>query len=345
MDAPLHIATAADGGYLPSLEVLVCSTLLQVRRDCEVHFHVIDGGISSEGWGRLERHATRFHPKAFVHRLSFQKERFAHLPNMKGNHLTYARLLLGECFPALDRIVYLDSDILVGRDVVELRDLDLQGRTMLAAGDVIISTLAGDCPWLPAEESEAFRYFNAGVVVIDLARWRQKNYQESCLSALASQGANCRFHDQTVMNYILRHDVAFLDQYWNQIVFASDQLPVEPAIFHLIGRKPWSIQTPRFDHYLWRAFYEDMIEPGCSWAADSSLGRKLFVHFYRWPATRWVLRLAIAIQIIFIKQQHKKSGYRETLRQGYSDFSRLPLIRAGWNRRCHELGIAPLRGE
>jgi lipopolysaccharide biosynthesis glycosyltransferase len=340
MSRPLHIASASDAGYLPGLEVLVCSALLHTRRDIEVHFHIFDGGIPPEGWALLERHAARFHPRAFVHRLQFNAERFARFPHMHGNHLTYARLLLGEIFPALDRIVYLDSDIVVGRDVAELRDLDAGGRTLLAAGGNVLHTLADDCPWLTPEEGKAFRYFNAGVVVIDLVRWRHQNYFARCLEALDVPGVNCQFHDQTVMNYVLRHDVTFIDQHWNQVVFAGDQLPAAPANIHVIKKKPWHLQTARFDHFLWRAFYEDMIEPGRRWAPDSPVGRKLLSRIPRWSAARWLFRLAIGGAILFSRNEHRRRDYRFLRRQVLSDFNRLRQLRLGWQRRREELGIA-----
>ncbi len=330
MNQALHIASASDAGYFPSLEVMIASTLRVVDPATETHFYIFDGGIPAEKWPALQQLANRFHRHATIHALRFAADRFAGFTAMHGNHLTYARLLLGECLPHLDKIIYLDSDLIVLASPEALRDRPMHGKIALAATDAVVKNLGQDCPWLPSDVAAAYPYFNAGVLVMDLQQWREKHLLEECLSAIAAKDGACRFWDQTALNYILRDDVEFIESRWNCVAFASDQITPETAILHLISDKPWRNYMPRFDHYLWRAFYTDNIEAGREWAPHSPLANKVLFHLAGTASTQWLFRLLMKAMIARTKDDNLRARRASMLQQGSSDLRLLRKMRRGW---------------
>jgi lipopolysaccharide biosynthesis glycosyltransferase len=83
--------------------------------------------------------------------------------------VAYARLLMGELLPPeIDRVIYLDCDLIIRGDLSDLWNVNLEGKTVVAVREVtdyIWHSKLGLPPGAP--------YFNNGVMLIDLDRWRK----------------------------------------------------------------------------------------------------------------------------------------------------------------------------
>jgi lipopolysaccharide biosynthesis glycosyltransferase len=161
---------------------------------------------------------------------------------------TMDRLLLPELLPDIDRVVYLDTDMLVLGDVAELGSLDLRGRP-IAARDSIVSEAS---EWqraghrLDAEEALELRRsmarrhgfghraLNAGVLVMDLARMRRDGFTATVLGWVERFG----LHDQDAMLAYAGPDRLALDARWNAMPVLDDVR--EPSLIHWASfGKPW----------------------------------------------------------------------------------------------------------
>jgi hypothetical protein len=160
--------------------------------------------------------------------------------------VVYLRLALPEALAAdYDRLLYLDADIFVqGGDFAGLLGVDLGGKAVGAVRD--------NTQWrTPSRRPEQFRrlglasapYFNAGVLLIDVARWRESGVMERCVAFGRANKAQMIRHDQNLLNGVLQGDFAELSPVWNwQYTWASSltEAMVVPNIVHFIGRKkPW----------------------------------------------------------------------------------------------------------
>lgn len=165
---------------------------------------------------------------------------------------TMDRLFLPELLAEVDKVLYLDADILVQADVAELFDMDLDGAVIagkqsnhrLWKNAVRMSTRAS--LHLPAEKAWELRRrlhythklsartFNAGVLVMDLATMRAEKFTESYLYL----GEHCHFNDQDILNVYANGRVRYLDPSWNHV---PNQDQIETArIIHWAGPvKPW----------------------------------------------------------------------------------------------------------
>lgn len=188
---------------------------------------------------------------------------------MSINHITtaaYYRLLVGQIFKNYNKIIYLDSDIIVLEDIAALYKINLQGKTLGACLDTIISNKLDKVIIKDGFEKylrevlnipNTNNYFNSGVLVIDLDKWRQ-NISETQLFELAIIN-NRFFHDQNVLNAAFLNQVHFLDIKWNvqyHIKFKTpeyqlyidqnicqyyDDVTKTPSIVHYTSHaKPWN---------------------------------------------------------------------------------------------------------
>jgi lipopolysaccharide biosynthesis glycosyltransferase len=158
--------------------------------------------------------------------------------------MTFARLNIPEVLPAhIKRALYIDTDVLILRDITELLLADLQGAPLGAVLD--------DMEWNRSPGSKRTQdvpdvesYFNAGVLLIDLAQWNQRGISERAYCFLEQNPAT-PFADQDALNVAFDGSWTMLDERWN-FQRSRDFLVGEanPAIVHFITwDKPWNPST------------------------------------------------------------------------------------------------------
>ena len=199
---------------------------------------------------------------------------------------TYYRFFLPQIFPNLDKVLYLDADTLILHDIAPLFSIDIGNNYLGVTHDceiVRMSNLAG------SEYSDYFRktlgvkienYFQAGVMLVNLAQMRQDNITEKLISALIKTGTP-KFVDQDILNMVCQNNVLFIPQNWDytwHLPFCDsdylEHLPDffrtsykeaedEPYIIHFTGNKMKPIDYPNakysdlFWYYAEQSMYYD----------------------------------------------------------------------------------------
>ncbi len=173
----------------------------------------------------------------------------------------YYRLFLGDVLPeSVTRLLYLDADLLVCGDLAGLWNQPFNGHPVQAVFDAYSPQL--HTPRLVGLElAEGIRftketpYFNAGVMLIDLAAWREQRIGQRAAELLWKHGSRFTGRDQDALNVALigqwkrlppkwnSHELSHLPDTWHA-GGASDaevrEARAHPAIIHYIGEKPWS---------------------------------------------------------------------------------------------------------
>jgi len=183
--------------------------------------------------------------------------------------LTYARLFIGELLPtSVGKAIYLDCDTVVNEDIADLLDTDMQGKSLRAVRDYSTTTVSAT--WgirnyrelgIPSDAP----YFNAGVLVIDLERWRSRGTTDALLDYVKTHESVIQMADQEALNAVLYDDWAALDYRWNwQIPWRDYRLGRVPppwipdrrrqSIVHFTtSEKPW---LPGCDYEEKKYFFE-----------------------------------------------------------------------------------------
>lgn len=140
----------------------------------------------------------------------------ASCPIRKGDYVnisTYYRILLPTILPpTVERVLYLDGDMLVVDSMSELWGIDLENY-----GAAVV-------PCIYYDKSEIFQrlgidksegYFNAGMMFINLKYWREHDVQTRTLSFIKNNPDLCVKHDQDALNYILSDQLLYLSIKFN----------------------------------------------------------------------------------------------------------------------------------
>ncbi|HLP09106.1 MAG TPA: glycosyltransferase family 8 protein [Opitutaceae bacterium] len=242
MTAPITVFTAANEAY--AIPLCVCLLGLFRRSSQPLAVTVFDGGIAPRSWRRIEQATAPHRHGGSLRRITPDLSRFAGFPTLRSNHLSYARLFVAESCSAREAL-YLDSDLLVQADVAALAALPLRGQVVGAVQDPTVLTFAHDrVATLDPAIAANMPYFNAGVLKIDVARWRAEQVQQRCLELIGRNPAQIQYHDQSALNFCLRRRWLALPQTWNTAaLYAQEGRPgasFDAAIVHYLGRlKPW----------------------------------------------------------------------------------------------------------
>ncbi|MDB5718460.1 MAG: glycosyl transferase family 8 [Sphingomonas bacterium] len=255
-------AFSTDDNYAEHLAVAITS-LLQSNRAHQIDLHIVHHGVSPESLSRLAQ-VVAAHDHATVQFHTFDTTPYRHF--RLDNHITlasYFRLFLSDVLPAgIDRILFLDADIVVLDDIGPLWATPLDGALIGAVPDPFAGGNNARLG-LPADHV----YFNAGVLLIDLAGWRAEALLPRFVSYVERNHAILSYHDQDTLNAVLLGRIAYLSILWNFQARtrwrdaaalpmprdAFERIRRHPAIVHYTTRrKPWNYadKVPFEAHYL-----------------------------------------------------------------------------------------------
>lgn len=252
------VVLAADVAYAMPLTTTLRSIAEANPRWWPLDFYVLSDGFSQE----MERRVFESLPKgsATICWIPVDLElfrQFALLPYT--SKLTYARLLIPQVLPnAVSKVLYLDTDLLVLDDLTPVWKTDLEESVVGAVLDRWNSKIKRSEPGL--EDVPRVRdYFNAGVLLINLDRWRNERISERAFEYLVRYPAT-PFADQDALNVACDGLWTRLDPRWNFHDLCAKRIinmrpEQRPGIVHFVGpEKPWNSKIPNVNSSFYDTF-------------------------------------------------------------------------------------------
>jgi lipopolysaccharide biosynthesis glycosyltransferase len=257
------IVMASDEGFAMPLATALLSLVEHNRQHWPIEVHVLNNGFSAQGRARVETsvppgslqlHWRLVDTAAFDHitlppRLNVMMFARLYIPHLFSNTPAERQTLTPNAPTQPPRVLYLDADILVLGDLAGLCQAELGGAAIAAVPDwhVAADTAAGrweDVAGLPAVQ----RYFNSGVLLIDIAACLKHQVSERALAFLQKH-PDTRLHDQDALNVACDGLWKAMPAHWNfqahhGIRIARLPPQERPAVAHFImSAKPWKPQA------------------------------------------------------------------------------------------------------
>ena len=242
----MNIALCTDDNYANYCAVCITS-ILENNKDADCHIYVMTSGLTAENTAKFSFLNDYYHQKLEVKVTDVSV--FSHLQST--NHLSqsmYYRFLLPDIVEG-DEVLYLDCDIIVRHSLKELFETNL---TDLAC--CVVEDQNGDDLRLHNPINMFSRYFNSGMLLMNLKYWREHNIAKKLIDYIANFNGQLMCPDQDALNAVLEGKVAFLDYkynfqqgfYGNLDWLQANKWPAvresqkDPIILHYTGReKPW----------------------------------------------------------------------------------------------------------
>ncbi|KAG8366567.1 hypothetical protein BUALT_Bualt17G0093400 [Buddleja alternifolia] len=200
----------------------------------------------------LHFHLYPFHPSTVHHLISSSVRRALDQP------LNYARIYLADLLPpSVTRIIYLDSDLIVVDDISKLWTINLNSNILGAPEYCHANFTHYFTPkfWSNPLFSSIFRfrkpcYFNTGVMVIDLTKWRNHGYTQKLEHWMRIQKRYRIYELGSLPPFLLvfAGKVEGVEHRWNQHGLGGDNIeglcrdlhPGPVSLLHWSGKgKPW----------------------------------------------------------------------------------------------------------
>lgn len=268
----LHVLMCANDGYAMPLTVAAHSLMHHADPQARVELHVVTDGFSADNAARAERVLQAAHPGGRIVWHLRDETAFGGINLGRYSVAALFRLLLPELFPPeVDRVLYLDCDVVVERDVSELWDIDLGDRAIWAVqngtDDDFVNYVHRKFPWI--EAGPEARYFNSGVIMVNMAEWRRQQVSDRTLDFLQRHSDRLGFPDQDALNAVLAGHWGRLHPRWNKQILRMGQpeaaRPDDPGILHYTTRKPWTPEYTQRAKWAWhRAFLRSGWEEGAA---------------------------------------------------------------------------------
>lgn len=256
MSERINILIASDINYAPYYGVMLTS-LFENNRQSSFDVYL----ITDETWTEKET-------KKFNRLCEKNNSRFIVLktdvlslievplnPNHHVNKATYYNILASRILPdSVDKVIYLDGDMLVRGDISPIWHMDMKGYAMAAVWD---SIAFDENVAIRLGYSLEHKYVNNGTSIYNLKYWREHNIDKKALSFMDENFESLTFMDQDVANAVFAGHVKYLPITYNfQVMFLtkyfSKRFSTEfmenvlntsqnPIIVHYNGGvKPWS---------------------------------------------------------------------------------------------------------
>ena len=203
----IDIVFTSDNNYLRYQGVTICS-ICENDRDADIRFHVVlSGEVTDEGKNYLQEICCRYGKSLFFYPI--HHELLGVLPAGESGqpvHISgaaYYRLFLASILPdTIDRVLYLDCDLIAMHSLAPLWNWNIDGCPVAAVPDMDEAVLD---KYRRLRYPTAHGYFNSGVLLINLKYWREHNCQGMFEHYVSEHLDRIVYHDQDVLNAIF-HD-------------------------------------------------------------------------------------------------------------------------------------------
>ncbi len=266
----INLLVASDGGYVPHA-VTALTSACENNRHNALAIYYLHAGLPESVMDGLRDHFERYSATiVFVRVDDAQVARFhteAHLTSA-----AYYRVLCADLLPPeIDRVLYLDCDVVVEAALDRLYATDLRGRAVGAVRDAYLNAPKWQAHLKAVTGIAVPSYFNSGVMLIDPAAYRASRVGPAVVELLGRCSQHLPYADQDAFNVMLQghwmplHARWNLQSYWYTLDYAyraataggSDAREVvaglrAPGIVHYTtASKPWHFMNahPRKQRY------------------------------------------------------------------------------------------------
>lgn len=248
----LNITINTDNNYIQHCMAMLCS-LFQNNKH-RIDLHVLTHDLSEKNRGYIEQLTIRYNNNVYFYQVDeslldgvqFRKNR----PLTKA---AYYRLLLSSILSdKIDKVLYLDCDMIVLGDISYIFNVEIDNYALAATRDDGFPYTDKHRRQLHLQVSDAT--FCSGIMLVNLKYWRDNKVEPILLDYAKKFREEVYLHDQDVLNYAFKGKWFVLPPKWNRgayskMISSTDNLKrfdyieyyKKPIVLHYSERtiKPW----------------------------------------------------------------------------------------------------------
>lgn len=276
----MDIALICDRNYLIPTKTTIHSILTNKLPEERITVHIIGSGLEETDFDSMKKMEDAFFSiKVYLPSMEVESFQGAHSHVSKAAlYKFYLPIILND----LDKVLYLDSDIIVMGSLGQLYNIDLKDKYAAVVKDMIAEIQMDLKNVLNVDV-----YFNSGVMLLNLSLFRRQNISDE-LWKERQRDCSMDFMDQNVFNKVFDRKITIVPLTYNYML-TLQEIPLEyvaayygldectlqevrkkPVVLHLTDRKkPWnSVHARKADIWFQYILKEDFFPVLCNMCAD-----------------------------------------------------------------------------
>lgn len=310
--------------YAPFAGTSIVSLFENNRHFEAIRIFILGEELSQKSIERIQETGKKYDREiVFVDTTALiEKMQALHMPTYRGSYAANIRLFLPELLDdSVDRLLYLDSDTIVDGRLDELTEIPMGDYPAAMVLDSLVRLHK-----IRLGFSKEEPYFNSGVILFQMERWRQERCSEKIAEHVKTVRAHYPSPDQDLLNVVCRGRIMTLPPKYNfqpiHLAFSAESYfrcfgkwdyykpeeiangqksPVVYHFFRFVGEFPWHKDNLHpdndiFDQYLAKSAFSDYVkmpsEAGVILRIEKLLYRLLpravFIYLFR-AAYEWFI--------------------------------------------------------
>lgn len=259
-----NICLCADNNVVEYMSALIVSILRNSSQDEEFIFHIITSCISEENKNYINelKNIKNFQLKYYnpIHREKFEKWYSEKTPQ-KWPVEVFFKLDIPFILKDLDKVLYLDCDMIAVNNFKELFDINMDNYTVAAAKDKLISN--SHLKKIKLNKSNG--YFNSGLLLINIKNFNTLFPNDTFLEKIDKYLNNIKiveYPEQDIINIIFNNKIKPIDSKYNCVsaIVKKDKEVQDTIIAHYTLLKPLYKNAYPQKNKLYYAFWKYFIE-------------------------------------------------------------------------------------
>lgn len=250
----IPVFLSSDENYAPMVSTTILSVMENTRE--WVDFFILDAGITKDSKEKI-REVSKDHERCRVEYIEIDMKVFDAFSSPEGylNKSSYARILIPELKPQLEKVIFSDVDVIFIGDIYEIYNESLDGKIIGAVPDAFYKVNDNlNNIYNRLELPRDAQYFYAGLILIDACKWRNEGVTDKLFTLSRTFGSRIIQADQDLLNIYFAKNYKELDvkyevtngyiKYRNMFDRKTQKAIDNPVIRHYEGpHKPWNSTT------------------------------------------------------------------------------------------------------
>jgi UDP-glucose/galactose:(glucosyl)LPS alpha-1,2-glucosyl/galactosyltransferase len=248
----IDLVFGIDDNYSKYCTIAIQSILSHLNSNYKLNIAIIYEKLSIKSLNNFKTIKSKQLNKITFHKIYLKKF-------MKSNYWhksIFYRFYIDRILPSnIKKIIYIDSDIFVNDSIHKLYNIDLKNYNIGA----VIDAGTFNINYLDKLEMKSNVYFNSGVLLINIKKWKSDKITTKLEKTIKKYGANLQNPDQDLLNIIFEKKFKIINPKWNlQTIMYSNYKYLKylknKGVHHFTFVKPWRSYSSHPKSKVYREF-------------------------------------------------------------------------------------------
>lgn len=246
----INISYGIDDNYARCMAVSIASFCIN-NKNKNFCFYIVASDLLNETKIKLEVLAKNYNIDIIIYEIN--KEFFYDMPITHEISLaTYFRILLPDIVVDIDKLYYIDADIVCLKDAEDFFNITLDDNIIAAVSDGKKMNNKRN----KALNLKQHIYFNAGVLIINIKKWNDNKISDKVLTIINKYRNIIKYEDQDALNIVLSKKIKYISKKFNCLNL-GDINNKEIILLHFASHpKPWNEDWPL--NFMYNNFTKDL---------------------------------------------------------------------------------------